>query len=75
MKFRWQKTTRDVGKSPVCAAVQIALLKTKLNVEIVGIADKSESWPYCSSHLPNSIFICPHSIQMAQSSMVIFPQQ
>lgn len=47
------ETTPDVGNSPVCAAVQIALQKTKLNVEIVGIADKSESWLYCSSHLLN----------------------
>jgi len=44
------EATPGVGRSPACAAAQNLWQKTKLGVEI---ADKSESWMYCSSHLPN----------------------
>lgn len=51
------EATAGVGRSPACAAAQNLLQKTKLGVEIAGIADKSESWMYCSSHLPNR-YLC-----------------
>lgn len=41
-----------VGKSHAYAAAQNSLKKT-LGAETSGIADKSESWIFCSSNLPD----------------------